>query len=162
MAVTTSYSLTPVLVGGFIAGALDILYAIVFWAVRADVPAMRILQSVAAGLLGSASFTGGWQTAALGLFLHFFIAVSMSFAYFAVALRWRVLSRFPWPLGALYGLILYAIMNYIVVPLSAASPGSRDTLWVGLSVAVHMALIGIPIALATRRALTLTIPLEAR
>jgi hypothetical protein len=43
-------------------------------------------------------------------------------------------------------------MNYVVVPLSAAGPGSKDPLWVTLSIAVHMLLIGIPIALAVRRA----------
>jgi hypothetical protein len=67
-----------VLLGGFIAGALDIVFAIVFWALKADVPALRILQSVAAGLLGKESFRGGLLTAALGLMLHFLIAISMS------------------------------------------------------------------------------------
>jgi hypothetical protein len=43
-------------------------------------------------------------------------------------------------------------MNYVVVPLSAAGPGSKDPLWITLSVAVHALLIGIPIALAVRRA----------
>jgi hypothetical protein len=41
-------------------------------------------------------------------------------------------------------------MNYVVVPLSAATPGSKDPLWVVLSVAVHMLFIGIPIALFAR------------
>jgi len=45
---------------------------------EARVPAQRILQSVAAGLLGDASFEGGAATAALGLALHFLIATSMS------------------------------------------------------------------------------------
>lgn len=44
------------------------------------------------------------------------------------------------------------MMNFIVVPLSAAMPGSKDPLWVGLSVLVHMLLIGVPIALAAREA----------
>ena len=43
-------------------------------------------------------------------------------------------------------------MNYIVVPLSAAGPGSKDPLWIALSIAVHVVLIGVPIALFTRRA----------
>ena len=45
-------------------------------------------------------------------------------------------------------------MNYVVVPLSAAPRGgAKDPLWVALSVAVHAVLIGMPIALFTRRAL---------
>jgi hypothetical protein len=142
-----------VLTGGIVAGTLDILFAISFWALKADVPAARVLQSVAAGLLGTASFEGGRATAALGLALHFFIAVSMSCAYFASARRWPMLHQRPVRFGVLYGLLLYVVMNFIVVPLSAAPAGSRDALWVVLCVVVHALLIGVPIALAVRQAL---------
>jgi hypothetical protein len=64
-----------VLAGGFVAGTLDIAYACIFWALKRGVPATRIFQSVAAGLLGQASFQGGGRTAALGLVLHYFIAM---------------------------------------------------------------------------------------
>jgi hypothetical protein len=143
-----------VLAGGLVAGALDITYACVFWAIKAGVPAQRIFQSVAAGLLGAASFTGGWPTAVLGLALHFFIATTMSVTYYVAARRIPILGGRPVPFGAAYGLLLYVIMNYIVVPLSAAGHGgAKDPLWVALSIVVHMFLIGVPIALFTRRAL---------
>jgi hypothetical protein len=141
-----------VLAGGLLAGTLDILYACTFWGLKRDVPAERIFQSVAAGLLGDASFEGGAATAALGLGLHFLIATSMSVTYYLVARRWPLLWRRPVPCGASYGLLLYAIMNYVVVPLSAAGRGSKDPLWITLSIAVHALLIGIPIAVFTRRA----------
>ena len=142
-----------VLAGGLVAGALDIAYACLFWAVRSGVPARRILQSVAAGLLGPASFQGGRATAALGLGLHFFIALSMSVAYYLAARLWPVLGRRPVVYGAAYGLVLYAVMNYVVVPLSAAGRGSKDPLWIVLSIVAHMVLVGIPIAVCTGRAL---------
>jgi hypothetical protein len=145
-------SLSLVLAGGLVVGTLDMAYACVFWGIKRAVPAMRIFQSVAAGLLGEASFDGGAGTAALGLALHYFIAASMAFAYYGVALRQPVLWRRPLPFGAAYGLLLYGIMNYVVVPLSAARRGSKDPLWVALSVAVHVFLIGIPIALFVRLA----------
>lgn len=138
--------------GGLTAGAFDITYACIFWALEASVGPQRIFQSVASGLLGRSSFTGGAATAALGLGLHFLIAVSMSVVYYLVARRWTLLWRNPLLAGAAYGLVLYAIMNYVVLPLSQAAPASKDSLWVGLSIAVHVVLIGIPIALATRAA----------
>lgn len=145
-----------VLAGGLVAGTLDLAYACAFWALKHDVPARRILQSVAAGLLGDASFEGGVATAALGLGLHFFIAISMSVAYYLVARRAPLLRQRPLLCGAAYGLVLYVIMNYVVVPLSAAGPGSKDPVWIGLSIAVHALLIGIPIALFARRAVGAT------
>jgi putative copper export protein len=139
-----------VLAGGLIAGTLDIVYACTFWGVKAAVPAERIFQSVAAGLLGKASFEGGAATAALGLGLHYFIATTMSVVYYLVARRWPLLWQRPVLCGTGYGLILYGVMNYIVVPLSAAGHGgAKDPLWVTLSIVVHMFLIGVPIALAT-------------
>jgi len=39
------------------------------------------------------------------------------------------------------------------VPLSAANPGSRNLLWVLLSIAVHALLIGTPCAVFARRAM---------
>jgi hypothetical protein len=149
-----------VLAGGLAAGTLDIVYACTFWALKRDVPAERILQSVAAGLLGDASFEGGAGTAALGLGLHFLIATSMSVVYYLAARRRPLLWRRPVPCGAGYGLLLYAVMNYIVVPLSAAGRGSNDPLWISLSVAVYALLIGIPIALFARRAVRAEAMLE--
>lgn len=142
------------LAGGLVAGTFDIVYACTFWAVKRGVPPERIFQSVASGLLGKASFAGGVKTAVLGLGLHYFIATSMSVAYYLIARRWSPLRERPVPLGAAYGVLLYGIMNYIVLPLSAAAPGPKDPLWIGLSVAVHAFLIGLPIALFARRALT--------
>ena len=142
-----------VLIGGLVAGTFDIVYACVFWAIKRGVSPQRILQRVASGWLGEASMTGGLATATLGLATHFFIATSMSVTFYFVARRWPALWERPVPYGAAYGLLLYGIMNYVVVPLSAAGPSSNDPLWVGMSIAVHMLLIGLPIALFARRAM---------
>jgi uncharacterized membrane protein YagU involved in acid resistance len=140
--------------GGLVAGTLDIVYACAYWGLRRGVPPRRILQSVAAGLLGKASFDGGARTAALGLALHFFIALTMAAVYFVGARRWSLLWRRPWLCGAAYGVFLYIVMNYVVVPLSRAAGGSKDPVWVTLSILVHALLIGVPCALFARRALT--------
>jgi hypothetical protein len=148
-----SGALPTALAGGVIAGTLDILYAWLFWNIKAGVSMERILQSVAAGLLGPASREGGMATAMLGLFAHFFIALSMAATYFVVAGRVPVLRQRPIAYGASYGLLLYGIMNYVVVPLSrAGGGGAKDPLWIGLGILVHMFLVGVPIALATQRA----------
>jgi len=150
-----------ILAGGLVAGTLDIAYACVFWGLKAGTSPERIFQSVAAGLLGRDSFKGGIATAALGLFLHYFIAISMSVAYYLVARHWTTLREKPVAYGAAYGLVLYGVMNYIVLPLSAArGGGSGGALWIVLSLLVHMSLIGVPIALFARRAFGTVGPVE--
>src|SRR5688500_13987149 len=150
-----------VLAGGLVAGTFDIIYACTFWAIRRDVPAERILQWGASGLLGNAAFGGGMATAALGLALHYSIAIAMAFTYYLVARRWAVLHERPLTMGAAYGVLLYIIMNFVVVPLSRATPSAKDAVWVGLSVAVHALLIGVPIVLFVRRALAPATPRSA-
>jgi hypothetical protein len=135
------------------AGTLDILFAMTFWHLRAGVTPARILQSVAAGLLGRDSFSGGAATAALGLALHFSIVAAMALAYHAIASHWRALDARPLVGGFAYGLILYGVMSFVVVPLSAAPTSPKDVLWMALSILAHVALVGIPIAFGTHFAL---------
>ncbi|MBB4303430.1 hypothetical protein GGD81_002473 [Rhodobium orientis] len=144
--------LTYLLAAGAVAGALDIGFACIFWAIKADTPMTLIFQSVAAGLLGPVAFEGGVPTAALGLALHFFITTLMAAAYFYVASHWSALRRRPLVFGGVYGVFLYGLMNFVVIPLSAASPGASDALWIGMSVLAHIVFVGVPIALLARRA----------
>lgn len=141
-----------ILVGGAIAGALDITYAIVFSGFR-GVSATRVLQSVASGLLGPAAYEGGRPTAVLGLCLHFFIAFSAAAIFYAASRRLPFLTERPVLAGILYGVIVYAVMNLVVLPLSAYPPRTSFPLIViATGLFVHMFFIGLPIALATRRA----------
>jgi len=137
------------------AGAFDLVYASTFWWIKADVMPMRIGQSIAAGLLGSeASRAGGWPTSLLGVALHFFIISVMVATYYFVAKRVAVLWE-KWAMyGLLYGIVLFVVMSYVVVPLSAVGgSGPKEmSLWVGLSIFVHM-LIGAACAWAAKKAL---------
>jgi len=144
-----------VLLGGLVAGTLDLLYICSFWAARGVGP-MRIFQSVAAGWVGrDAAVAGGTRTAALGLASHYLIAVCMAATFFLVARHHRTLVRSPLLYGALYGIVLYAVMNYVVVPLSAAGTGAFPALrWTDLlHLAAHMFLVGVPCAWCARLAL---------
>jgi uncharacterized membrane protein YagU involved in acid resistance len=142
-----------ILWGGLIAGAIDITYACVFSYLRRAVPPGQILQSVASGALGKSAFDGGTTTAALGLLFHFLIALIWATVYYLASRKLRVLARVPYVCGVVYGLLIFAVMNYAVIPLSAAPfgapPPSSPAFSVGLL--VHMLGIGLPIALATRR-----------
>src|SRR3569833_462950 len=111
-------SLWAVLVGGTIAGALDILFAISF-AATSGVDAVRVLQTVASGGLGSAAFSGGTAAAALGLAFHFGLSYLWAMLFLAVAARLPVLVRRPLPSGMLFGIVVFLCMRLVVLPLSA-------------------------------------------
>ena len=145
-------ALFAILVGGGIAGTLDILYAIIYSAFR-GVAATRILQSVASGLLGQAAYEGGTATAALGLCLHFAMALLIASIFYIASRHIAFLTRQAVAAGFLYGIVVYAVMNFVVIPLSAFPTQMTYTpVRIAINVVAHMVLFGLPIALATRRA----------
>ena len=148
-------SLAPVqaiLLGTLTVGVLDLVDAIVFFRLRSGVAPIRIPQSIAAGALGrAAAFRGGLGTAALGVALHFFIAFGIVTIYWLASRRLSVLVRRPFVCGPLYGLGVYAFMNYVVVPLSAAASSGSTPLPVLLNgLIIHVVGVGLPSALFAR------------
>jgi len=147
-------TLSSILLGGLVAGAFDITYAMVISYLRRGVSPVRVLQSVASGWLGPASFEGGMSSAALGLASHFFIALTAAAVYVLASRYLPILVRQPVLCGAVYGLGIYVVMNYVVIPLSRVPPRPGPPAFIvwGTGLLVHMFLIGVPIALAARRA----------
>jgi hypothetical protein len=140
-----------VLFGTLVVGALDALDAIVFFGLRGATPT-RIFQSIAAGLLGRSSFSGGISTAALGVALHFFIAF-MIVVTFVVAGRYiDVLRRAPIWSGLAYGVAVYLFMNLVVVPLSAAGRAPFSWPVTINGVVIHMLGVGLPSSLFAKAA----------
>jgi hypothetical protein len=139
-----------VLAGGALAGLFDILYAIIFWHLNGR-SALWVLQSVAMGWLGRASSTMGWTSGAIGLASHFGIAIAAAALY---GFTWRRVGwmRTRWiACGALFGVLVYLFMNYVVIPLSAApfrTPLTLSNLAQGF--VSHALLVGLPIAAALR------------
>jgi len=145
--------LSSLALGGFTAGVLDISYAVIFSRLRSGVAPIRVLHSVASGLLGREAYSGGVGTAALGLFLHFVIAFGAAGVYLAASRSLRVLVERPVLSGVVYGVFVYAFMNLVVLPLSRLPPRTSFPAVVLITgLLVHMFLIGVPIALASRRA----------
>ena len=66
--------LEAILWGGLLAGTLDITAACINSRLRAGTRAIVVLQSVATGWFGAASYRGGYKTAAIGLASHFLVA----------------------------------------------------------------------------------------
>ena len=141
-------ALSAILWGGLIAGILDITVAFIRWGNPA-----RILRGIAGGLLGPSAFQGGAGTAALGLALHFSIALSAAVVYYAASRKLAFLRQRAVVWGMFYGIAVYMVISWIVVPLSALPKSKAPFTLTGLilSLLTHMFCVGLPIALATRK-----------
>jgi hypothetical protein len=146
----------PILIGGLIAGTFDITYACIHTYFRLGWTPKRLLQSVAAGAVGrDAAVAGGYKTAALGLAFHFLIALIAAAVYVLTSRAVPFIVSQPVIAGIFYGICVYAVMNCVVLRLSAIHLTNwpwtfpKSVLIGGLL--IHMFGIGLPIALVARR-----------
>lgn len=139
-----------ILTAGVVMGLCDITAALVVYGLRGAAPG-RVLQTVAAGVLGADSFKGGAATMALGLFLHFVIATGAAAVYYAASRHLSFLIDQALWIGPLYGGVVFFVMDRVIVPLSAVPkrPFSWTSLWIGL--AIHAVCVGPPVALTVAR-----------
>jgi hypothetical protein len=103
------------LLGGVIAAAIDIGAACV---ISGRNPVF-ILQFIAGGVLAKAAFGGGMPTVILGAVLQEAMGILIATAYALAARAIPAMSR-RWAVSGLaYGVIIFFVMNYAVLPLSA-------------------------------------------
>src|SRR6266446_10799813 len=147
-------ALRAIVIAGMVVGVLDISSAFVIWWQR-GVALQRGLKGIAAGLLGTKSYEGGMATAGLGLALHFFIAFVVVSIFYLASRKIPFLMKQPLVSGAFYGIGVYIVMYWFVLP--TAFPTFRHRLWNELlAIAIHICLIGWPTAFIVRRYSQLT------
>lgn len=123
------------------------IFAVVYY----HAPLINITHLIARGLIGKeASNRGGLTTAALGLFLHFVIASGAAAVFVAASRKLTMLVRRAIPCGLGYGIAVYFVMNWVVVPLSAIGASQYPPTPDWKAIVGHMLLVGLPIALVTR------------
>ena len=140
-------TLQAILGAAAVAGTLDLASIFALLAPRGIGPE-RILQSVASGWLGkSGAAARGAEAAAIGFASHYGIMLVFAAFYILTADLWSLPRRRPWLAGALYGLGTFFVMNYIVVPYSAAARWPHwDPVMLAHALVVHVVFVGLVIA----------------
>ncbi|MEZ0307659.1 MAG: hypothetical protein ACAH21_07015 [Ramlibacter sp.] len=139
------------LIGGLAAGVLDIIYAFALAAIRGGTP-LRVLQSVASGVLGAPAYKGGAAAGILGLGLHLGICIVAAGVYCLFAQRSSHARKHVIIFGSLFGVLVYLFMNFVVLPLSAVPFKLTYPPLVLLQGFVsHALLVGLPIAWVLHR-----------
>ena len=136
--------------GGLLAGVFDITQAFVAFGLMGAHP-FRILQHIAGGIFGARAYQMGWNSAALGLVLHFTIAFTAAAVYWLASRVMRVLVEHPVVCGLLYGELVFLFMYFVVLPLSAVGPARFNLATYITGPIGHPLLVGLPIALSVRR-----------
>ncbi len=144
--------LSAILLGGCIAGTLDIGAA----ALINLVSPLLILHFIAGGLLGKAALAGGASVELLGLGLQWAMSLCIAAVYVA-ACGWLPILRRRWIAGGLvYGVVIFFVMNYVVVPLSAWARWPHFSIEKGVENLFAMLLFGLIVAFFAQRSAPVT------
>jgi uncharacterized membrane protein YagU involved in acid resistance len=128
---------------------MDITAAFVTWWPKGVKPP-RLLQGVAAGWLGPKSFDGGMATATLGLAFHFLIAFTAATIFYVASRQLAFMIDRPVVSGVLYGIAVYLVMYWVVMPLSNFH-GTKTVTSSIVAIITHIVCVGLPISLVIHR-----------
>lgn len=149
----------PVLTAAAVVWLLDGLFATgLCLSLNPTCTVSRTWQGVAGALVGRpAALAGGAAMVALGLALHFVVALAWAALYGALVARWRGLARIAASpgravaVGVAWGAVVWCTMSLVVVPLTRNTPPPFGTrIWWILLVG-HLVVVGPPIVLLQRR-----------
>jgi uncharacterized membrane protein YagU involved in acid resistance len=135
-----------------LAGTLDLLSAFVHIYINTGKIATWMGQGIASALLGrEQAFQGGWATGFLGFFLHYLITFLFTLFYFLMYPRLPILSRNKYLSGIVYGWLVFVIMNFVVLPLSALPSSSMQLTDAIVGLIMLPIVIGLPISIGASR-----------
>ncbi len=128
---------------GLIAGTLDILAAIF---ILAKGNAIATLKFVASGYFGNQAFASGNEMVIWGLLFHYIIALCFTILYFIIYPKIKLLQKNVWVSAIVYGIIVWLIMAFIVVPNSAVAQRPFNPASAIKNCVILVVCIGLPIA----------------
>lgn len=148
------------LIAGLVAGTLDIFAACIQAYLKTGTTPSQVLKYVASGAVDPKTFSNDTMLAAVGLLVHFIIAISFTFLFFFLAKRISSLVKYPFPIGILvgilYGVFVWGTMRFIILPyISRLNPkpivGQEAIKNAAIAAAIIVVCVGIPVVLLARR-----------
>jgi uncharacterized membrane protein YagU involved in acid resistance len=149
-----------VLLTGLIAGILDLTIGVLGYYVMANghLPEniltymKNVLRYIASGAFDKGELKESTMELA-GLLFHFFIAISFTWFYFLIYPSIRLFHRSILASTIIYGLFVWAMMNMVIVPLSALKtpaipPDGKKALYQAI---VLMLCIALPVTLGAKK-----------
>jgi uncharacterized membrane protein SirB2 len=139
--------LGAILAGGFMAATFDFFAAMLIYGGTAS----GVAHAVARGWYGAAVKTMPPIVDVVGMASHWGILIIAAAVFVFASLRFPVLRQRAWITGPLFGVCIYFVMHFVIVPLSAVHAVNNPK---GIQFVEeflgHMFVIGLPIALWAR------------
>ncbi len=143
-------SFPKIITAGLLVGTLDISAALIRYYAKTGKNPMTVPKYIASAVFGEEAFAGGNSMIIWGFLFHYLIAVSFTIFFFFLYRNLRLLSYNPVLTGIVYGLFIWAVMDMLIVPLSAAPVIPFSLSGAVIAALILIICIGMPLALLAR------------
>jgi hypothetical protein len=126
---------------------MDITAASIQYYTRTGKGPGAVLRFVASGALGRSALKGGTGTEIAGLGFHYLVALIFTLFFFFIFPLISIARKNLVITGLIYGMMVWAVMNLLVLPMSAAPPIPFVLKKAAIAMAILMVCIGLPISL---------------
>lgn len=144
-------TLSRVVRAGLVTAITDGLFSSVLAVAFYHSTVTRLFQGVASTVLGKAAFDGGTPTAALGVLMHFGVALGWSTVFLWLLDRSSLIRgalRSPYgvlKIAAVYGPFIWLVMSLLVIPILVHRAPSITVRW-WVQLIGHIPFVALPIA----------------
>ena len=144
-------NIRTILFAWLLCGSLDILSAFIDYYIKTGKGPDGVLKFVASGVFGKEAFNGSGAMVWLGLLFHFIIAFAFTLLFFILYPRIKWLRVNVFITAIIFGLIVWAIMNLIVVPLSNTPRPASSQRHIIKPMLILICMIGLPLSIIYKR-----------
>lgn len=134
------------LIAGIVVGTLDIAAAMLQFYLKTEKDPFIVLKFIASGVFGSAAMKSGADMIAWGFLFHYIIAMSFTVFFFWLCSRRPALLQSRLLTGIGYGVFTWAVMRFVVVPLSATAKQPSTLSGTLMAILILVVCVGIPLA----------------
>jgi hypothetical protein len=151
---TAIQKIRAIAIATVVVAILDIGEDMIYCRLYLHVGPRGLFRFIASSVLGlSDAMSLGWRAVLLGVVLHTAVSFGVVLAYFFLSNDLPILRRRPITMGTLYGIAVYCVMHYGIVPLTAVPKIVPPNAGIELAnqLFAHIFMVGIPTALILNR-----------
>jgi uncharacterized membrane protein YagU involved in acid resistance len=150
--VKSEHPYTAILAAAFIAGTtLEIWMVLSLSLILRVFSPLEAVQWEASNVLGQAAFSQGFASAAAGVTIHYLVSLVWATLYVFAFAKQRVVDMHPLLNGALFGVIVWFVMTFIVLQLGVGTHLEVGALSILSLIFGHVVAFGMPLAYVVRR-----------
>ena len=135
-----------ILLAGLLVGTLDITAALINFYINTHKNPTIVFRYIASAVFGrTRAYSEEGNMIFLGALFHYLIAYFFTILFFILYINFRFMSKNRLLTGIFYGILIWAVMNLVVVPIALGNyvKWNQQT-WINLLILICM--IGIPLS----------------